>query len=217
MLAVRGLAVGPSARPDRPRRHHRQSGRRTHLLWYLGDRGGHRPDRDHPRERRDFDLRGTTSCACTPGGRPEHRSRHVWWSVVASRTLPTAGVVGPRSWLRVLASARPDTEQFPVRDLPVASRGAIEKQWLLVALGKFSPSLSFVPSGAGATAILTFSLIHTEADARFLPLIFVVPLVVTSALGTTIVARSGFANINGARADRSRCRSRAIFARDGTT
>ena len=64
---------------------------------------------------------------------------------------------------------------------------ALKSEWLLVAQGVVQMVALTRVAGALATAVMTIALVQTADDARYLPIIFVAPLVTTALLGFVVV------------------------------
>jgi O-antigen/teichoic acid export membrane protein len=65
---------------------------------------------------------------------------------------------------------------------------ALKSEWLLVARGEAQLVAVTRALGAVLTAVIVVALIHDPADARYLPLIFVLPVATTGVAGLAIVA-----------------------------
>lgn len=111
----------------------------------------------------------------------------IWASVVALRLLlGIAFAVGTA----VLVTALINDETlrgFLYAVLIALPFVALKSEWLLVARGEAQLVAITRALGAVVTAVVVLGLIHDAADARFLPLIFVVPVVTTGIAGLAIV------------------------------
>jgi len=114
----------------------------------------------------------------------------VWLAVVISRIVPsivaaTAGILAA-----ALLVQDPLLRGFLYVVFPSLMVLPLKSEWFLVALGRIQAVAFVRAAGAIGTAILTVVLIRGEADADRLPLLFVVPLVVTATLSSLMVVRS---------------------------
>jgi O-antigen/teichoic acid export membrane protein len=121
------------------------------------------------------------------GDAGEHALTPIWCSVVSLRLLlGTALAIATAAAVTVLVSDDM-LRGFLYAVLIALPFVALKSEWLLVARGEAQLVAVTRALGAVVTAGAVLTLINDAADARFLPLIFVVPIATTGMAGLAIV------------------------------